>query len=476
MTVLKNFLWNISYQVFLLILPIVTIPYVSRVLGPTGIGINSYTNSIVQYFVLFGNLGITLYGNREVAYKRDRKKDLSQLFWELSFLRLFLTCVSMAIFLTMTYFSGEYRSVYLIQALLLIASALDIAWFFQGLELFRVTVVRSTLVKVISLILIFTFVKTKNDLGLYIFILAVSQLLGNLTLWPYLRKYVSWPDVRHLNFRTHLKPTITLFIPQVATQVYLQLNKTMLGAIVGVTAAGYYDNSDKIVKIILALVTASGTVLLPHIAHDYSNGNMKKISTSAYNTMHVIMVLAMPLASGLMAVAPLFTKIFFGPGFSPVATLMRIEAPVMIMVGIGTVIGVQYLLPTNQIRIYSNSYVIGAVLNIVLNIPLILILGARGAMIATIISESFVSIFQLFHVRHQLSLKSLFFENQKYFFASVVMGVTVSMFINLSLFGPIINLPLGIVIGVLSYTLVLLLLRPRVIVGMVSNFLKTQRR
>lgn len=130
MTVLKNFLWNISYQVFLLILPIVTIPYVSRVLGPTGIGINSYTNSIVQYFVLFGNLGITLYGNREVAYKRDRKKDLSQLFWELSFLRLFLTCVSMAIFLTMTYFSGEYRSVYLIQALLLIASALDIAWFF----------------------------------------------------------------------------------------------------------------------------------------------------------------------------------------------------------------------------------------------------------------------------------------------------------------------------------------------------------
>ena len=148
----------------------------------------------------------------------------------------------------------------------------------------------------------------------------------------------------------------------------------------------------------------------------------------------------------------------------------------MIMVGIGTVIGVQYLLPTNQIRIYSNSYVIGAVLNIVLNIPLILILGARGAMIATIISESFVSIFQLFHVRHQLSLKSLFFENQKYFFASVVMGVTVSMFINLSLFGPIINLSLGIVIGVLSYTLVLLLLRPRVIVGMVSNFLKTQRR
>ncbi|QPB57555.1 flippase [Lacticaseibacillus paracasei] len=475
MTVLKNFLWNISYQVFLLILPIVTIPYVSRVLGPTGIGINSYTNSIAQYFVLFGNLGITLYGNREVAYKRDKKKELSQLFWELSFLRFFLTFISMVIFLTMIYFTGEYQSFYLIQALLLIASALDIAWFFQGLELFRVTVVRSTLVKVVSLMLIFTFVKDKNDLGLYIFILAFSQLLGNLTLWPYLKKYISTPNIKHLNFKIHLKPTITLFIPQVATQVYLQLNKTMLGAIVGVTAAGYYDNSDKIVKIILALVTASGTVLLPHIAHDYSKGNMEKISKSAYNSMHVIMVLAMPLASGLIAVAPLFTKIFFGPGFSPVATLMRIEAPVMIMVGIGTAIGVQYLLPTNQIRIYSKSYVFGASLNVLLNIPLILLLGAKGAMIATIFSETFVSMFQLYHVRKQLSLRSLFFENQKYIFAAVIMGIAVNLFVNLNLLGPIVTLILGVLVGALSYTLVLLLLRPNVIIGMTSNFLKAHR-
>lgn len=475
MTVLKNFLWNISYQVFLLILPIVTIPYVSRVLGPTGIGINSYTNSIAQYFVLFGNLGITLYGNREVAYRRDKKKELSQLFWELSFLRFFLTFISMVIFLTMIYFTGEYQSFYLIQALLLIASALDIAWFFQGLELFRVTVVRSTLVKVVSLMLIFTFVKDKNDLGLYIFILAFSQLLGNLTLWPYLKKYISTPNIKHLNFKIHLKPTITLFIPQVATQVYLQLNKTMLGAIVGVTAAGYYDNSDKIVKIILALVTASGTVLLPHIAHDYSKGNMEKISKSAYNSMHVIMVLAMPLASGLIAVAPLFTKIFFGPGFSPVATLMRIEAPVMIMVGIGTAIGVQYLLPTNQIRIYSKSYVFGASLNVLLNIPLILLLGAKGAMIATIFSETFVSMFQLYHVRKQLSLRSLFFENQKYIFAAVIMGIAVNLFVNLNLLGPIVTLILGVLVGALSYTLVLLLLRPNVIIGMTSNFLKAHR-
>lgn len=475
MTVLKNFLWNISYQVFLLILPIVTIPYVSRVLGPTGIGINSYTNSIAQYFVLFGNLGITLYGNREVAYKRDKKKELSQLFWELSFLRFFLTFISMVIFLTMIYFTGEYQSFYLIQALLLIASALDIAWFFQGLELFRVTVVRSTLVKVVSLMLIFTFVKDKNDLGLYIFILAFSQLLGNLTLWPYLKKYISTPNIKHLNFKIHLKPTITLFIPQVATQVYLQLNKTMLGAIVGVTAAGYYDNSDKIVKIILALVTASGTVLLPHIAHDYSKGNMEKISKSAYNSMHVIMVLAMPLASGLIAVAPLFTKIFFGPGFSPVATLMRIEAPVMIMVGIGTAIGVQYLLPTNQIRIYSKSYVFGASLNVLLNIPLILLLGAKGAMIATIFSETFVSMFQLYHVRKQLSLRSLFFENQKYIFAAVIMGIAVNLFVNLNLLGPIVTLILGVLVGALSYTLVLLMLRPNVIIGMTSNFLKAHR-
>ncbi|WP_309215827.1 flippase [Lacticaseibacillus rhamnosus] len=470
MTVLKNFLWNISYQVLLLILPIITIPYVSRVLGPAGIGINSYTNSIVQYFILFGNLGITLYGNREVAYRRDKKEQLSQIFWELSILRFLLTFISASFFMIMIYFSGQYKPFYIIQSILLVASALDIAWFFQGLELFRVTVVRSTLVKIVSLILIFIFVRQKNDLGTYIFILAFSQLLGNLTLWPYLKKYVVFPDFKRLNLGRHVKPTVTLFVPQVATQVYLQLNKTMLGAIVGVTAAGFYDNSDKIVKIILALVTASGTVLLPHVAHDYSQGNLKKISNSVYSSIHVIMVLAMPLAAGLIAIAPLFTQIFFGPGFLPVATLMRIEAPVMIMVGIGTAIGVQFLLPTNQVKIYSTSYVLGAILNILLNIPLIWFLGSTGAMIATVLSETFVSLFQLFHVRHQLSIKSLFFENQKYLLASFGMGIFVSSFIKFTSFGPIVTLILSVISGVISYMFFLLLLKPRVILGMISKF------
>lgn len=147
----------------------------------------------------------------------------------------------------------------------------------------------------------------------------------------------------------------------------------------------------------------------------------------------------------------------------------------MIMVGIGTAIGVQYLLPTNQIRIYSKSYVFGASLNVLLNIPLILLLGAKGAMIATIFSETFVSMFQLYHVRKQLSLRSLFFENQKYIFAAVIMGIAVNLFVNLNLLGPIVTLILGVLVGALSYTLVLLLLRPNVIIGMTSNFLKAHR-
>ena len=456
-----------GYQVFILLLPILTIPYVSRVLGPTGIGINAFTNSIVQYFVLFGTLGMTMYGNREVAYQRDQPEGLSNLFWELSVLRFVTTTIATMVYLAFIFLSGEYQLFYLIQGLFLIANAVDISWFFQGLEEFRITVLRNTLVKIVSLVLIFVLIRTKDDLWLYILILSGSQVLGNLTLFPYLRRYISRPHWSNLTLKRHFRPTLEMFVPQIATQVYLQLNKTMLGALIGVQASGFYDNSDKIVKIILAVVTATGTVLLPHSAHSYSQGRYDIIEPSLDRSMHFILLLAFPLATGLAGVAPLFTHIFFGKGFSPVSDLLIIESIVIVLVGISNAVGVQYLLPTNQLKTFTTSVIFGALVNIFLNLPLILLFQSDGAMVATVLSELLVTVYQLIKVKQQIDVFKLFREVWKYAFSAFAMGILVRIFTMILPIQSIALLLLAVLWGGVVYFLILGLLRPHELMQMI---------
>lgn len=464
-----------GYQVFILLLPIVTIPYVSRVLGPTGIGINAFTNSIVQYFVLFGTLGLTMYGNREVAYQRDNPKKLSNLFWELTILRLGTTGIATLLYLGFILLSGQYQTFYLIQGLLLIATAVDVSWFFQGLEEFRITVLRNTLVKIISLILIFMLVRTRYDLWLYILILTGSQLLGNLTLVPYLRHYVVPPHWSDLKLSNHLAPTIQMFVPQIATQVYLQVNKTMLGAFVGVQASGFYDNSDKIVKILLAVVTATGTVLLPHTAHSFAQGKHDEVEGSLNASMHFILVIAFPMAAGLAGVAPIFTQIFFGKGFDPVSNLLVIESTVIVLIGVSNATGVQFLLPTNQLAPFTTSVILGALANMILNVPFILLWKSDGAMVATVLSELLVTSYQLVKVKDQVRVRFVFREVWKYFLASLIMGVSVRVCVSILDLSSLMALVGVIVYGALIYTIALLLLRPKVLLKMLSSFRKLYR-
>ena len=468
--VVNNLLWNMGYQVFVLLLPIITIPYVSRVLGPTGIGINAYTNSIVQYFVLFGTLGLTMYGNREIAYNRDDRQKMSNLFWELALLRLVTTSLAIIVYLVFILLVDQYQTFYLIQGLLLVATAVDMSWFFQGLEEFRITVLRNSLVKIVSLVLIFTLVKSRNDLWIYIFVLTGSQVLGNLTLFPYLKTYINKPIWKQLNLMKHLSPTIAMFVPQIATQIYLQVNKTMLGAFTGVQASGFYDNSDKIVKILLAVVTATGTVLLPHSAHSFASGRHDQVEKSLTRSMHFILVLACPMAAGLAGVAPVFTKVFFGADFWPVSSLLMIESVIIILVGISNATGVQYLLPTNQLVPFTTSVILGAIGNIILNIPLILLYGGNGAMVATVLSEFLVTGYQVYKIKGQLSLNGLFRETWKYLVAAVIMGCSVRIFVYTLSLSNVVGLLGAAMYGILVYSIGLLLLKPHVLIKMIVDF------
>jgi len=166
MKIVKNFLYNASYQVFVLLIPLITTPYLARVLGPTGVGINSYTNSIIQYFILFGSIGVNLYGNRQVAFVREDKKLLSATFFEIFLMRLMTIIIAYIMFVCFLLFLKQYQTYYLMQSISIIAAAFDISWFFMGMEDFAVTVLRNLLIKIVTLVSIFSFVKSKDDLAI----------------------------------------------------------------------------------------------------------------------------------------------------------------------------------------------------------------------------------------------------------------------------------------------------------------------
>lgn len=462
MKIVKNYLYNIGYQLFIIIIPLVTVPYISRVLGSDGVGINAYTNSIIQYFILFGSIGINLYGNRTIAYYRDDKEKMSQTFWEIAILRIISILISYIAFLVFLNIVSRYKQYYYYQSFLIIAAAFDISWFFMGIEDFKKTILRNTLVKIVSLGAIFTFVKTKNDVGVYILILSLSMLIGNLTLWTYMRKMVYLPNLKKISLKNHIKPSLSLFIPQIATQVYLVLNKTMLGSLVGVASAGYYENSDKIVKIILAIVTATGTVMLPRVANTFANGNNKKVREYLYKSFDFVSAICFPMALGLSAIAPKFSVWFLGDEFKVTGVLISVLSLVIIMIGWSNVLGTQYLLPTNQTKYYTASVVAGAIVNLVLNIPLILYFGVVGAVISTVISEFAVTIVQLYFVRRTLELRKLFFEKWKYILSAMCMFLIIRP-MNTYFAGNFLFFGMEAVIGILVYLMLLVILRAPII-------------
>ena len=271
-SIVRNYMYNLVYQILILILPLITTPYLSRVLGAEGIGIYGYTYSIVTYFVLFGSLGIALYGQREIAYVQDNPIKRKKVFLELILFRFATLAVAILVYCFIFLRGGQYHQYYFILLIELIAAGFDISWFFQGIEEFKKTVFRNVLVRVVSVTLVFVIVKTAEDLWKYILIYSVADLLGNLLLWIYLPKYLKGGKVGKLNLRIHMIPLLMLFIPQITTKVYNLLDTTMLGAIVpNKEETGYYEQAQKVIRLLITVVTSLGIVMIPRVANIYAN-------------------------------------------------------------------------------------------------------------------------------------------------------------------------------------------------------------
>ncbi|KAF0488637.1 oligosaccharide flippase family protein [Pediococcus acidilactici] len=462
MQVVKNYLYNAAYQVFILLVPLITTPYLARVLGPTGVGINAYTNSIIQYFILFGSIGVNLYGNRQIAYVRDDKDKLTKTFYEIFLMRVMTIILAYTAFLVFLMFTGSYHTYYFAQSVSIIAAAFDISWFFMGMENFGVTVLRNLIVKILTLISIFLFVKSYSDLYIYILILSLSLLIGNLTLFPNLGRYIGKVDFKKLRIWRHLKPSLVLFVPQIATQIYLVVNKTMLGSMTSVQSAGYFDQSDKMIKMVLAVVTATGTVMLPHVANAFMKGEVERTKEFLYNSFSFVTAMSVPMMFGIAAVARKFVPLFFTNRFSAVIPLMMVESVVILLIAWSNALGTQYLLPTNQNGSYTKSVILGAVVNIVVNVPLILLWGAFGATFSTVLSELAVTIYQLFAIREQINYHDLFTDTDKYLISGAIMFVIVFV-LDGTLANNWLMLILEVSVGTVAYAILLVIFKAKII-------------
>lgn len=469
-SIAKNYIYNVLYEILAIIIPLITTPYLSRVLHAENIGIYSYTISIVTYFILFGSLGIAMYGKREIAYLQNDIEKRSKTFFEIFILKFISLSISMMVFYFTFCMSGEYSFYYKILLLEVFANLVDISWYFQGIEEFKRTVTRNIIVKFISTISIFIFIKTQNDLWKYFLIYVLSTLLGNLSLWLYIPKYVIKIKTNELSIKKHLKPTIMLFIPQIATQVYTVLDKTMIGSIISdKSEVGFYEQAQKIIKLLLTLATSFGTVMMPRIASTFVNGTKDQIKKYLNNSFAFVTMISFPLMFGMISISSKFVPIFYGNGFEKVDILLCIISPIIVLIGLSNVIGVQYLLPTKQQNKYTLSVIVGAVVNFILNIILIKKYASIGASIATVLAELCVTMVQILLVRKQIKLKDIIKLSYKYFIASLIMffiSLTIGNYMNNNVLCIIIQ----IVISALLFFAILFVLKDKFFIDILDKY------
>lgn len=477
---IKNYIYNTMYQILVLIAPLITTPYVSRVLGVTNIGIFNYAQSIASYFVLVGAVGTSLYGQREMAYLQDKPEERTKAFWEIEIFRIAAVVICTLVFSVVFYSFGTYPDIYLILSGEVFATAFDISWLFMGMENFRLTVIRNAIIKIFGVLCVFLFVKSSNDLAIYTLCMTLPILIGNISLWFGLCKYLVKTNERFtellIGIKNRIRPIVSLFIPQIAADVYLVLDKTMIGLLAtDIDQVGYYSQAQKIVKIALMIVTSLGTVMLPAMSASFAKGDHEGIKKSIKVAFRFIYMLSYALLFGLCAISPWFVPIFFGEGYDLVSPLMITISPILVIIATSNVIGKQYLLPTNQQKVFTISIVAGAGVNFFLNLILIHYFNAIGASIATVLAELTVTMVQCGYVRGELPLQECLLSGIHYLIFGVIMfGIVRTVGYLLPISG-VMLIAVMVATGVFVYVVELLITKdPMVKMGL--DFMKDKRQ
>ena len=451
----KNFLYNTMFTVLNLLFPIITLPYVSRIIGAEGIGKVNFSNSIVNYFLIIASLGIPLYGVREIAKVRKDRKKLSQAFSEIfivNFLSTILCIVSYYLMVSnLVYFSKE-KLLFLTVGINLFLNIFNLDWFYQGLEEYKYITIRSVIIKSISIIILFIFVRTREDYIKYALINIIAISGNNLINMVNIRRFTSF-TLKGLNIKKRIRPILVLLSIQVSVNIYINLGTTMCGILADEVSVGYYSNAVKINKIIVTVVTSISTILLPRLSFYIENNEVDRFNEIVSNVFKIIIFAGIPASIGMLFVSENIVNIMFGAEFMPAIKTMQILSPLIPILAIGNLFGTQVLMPIGEEKKLLASVVAGSIVNFTLNMILIPIYRENGAALATVTAELIVMIIQ---VRYALKFVKVKIEKKDLsaiIFSNLVMIICL-VIIKLYIKGVFLNL----IVSVLSAGIIYLLI------------------
>ncbi len=450
----KNIMYNLIFRLVFMLSPLITSPYLSRVLGAEMLGVHSSSYAFATYFLIFALLGVTDYGNKSIAQVRGDKEAMSNRFWQIYYLQILLSVVFLSAYLfTILFIVKDNFYIRLIMSLYVFSSFFEINWFAFGVGEFKLTSIRNVVIRVLIVICIFLFVKSSNDLWIYSMIIVLGNIVSLIVTIPILKKYISFRKPQIKEIFKHLKPNLIYFLPVIATTIYTQMDKVMLGFWSTNSEVGYYQNAENIVMLPLFITTAVITVLMPYSSNLYAQGKIEESKELLNKTLKYTSILNIAFAFGIASISPIFVPWYLGQGYERSAELIIILSPMIFFSGFSSIIRYQLLIPDSRDKSFVFSILFGAIINLILNCILIPYYSANGAAIATVVAYLSVLIIQLI-----LTIRDIkYYKILLYIIPFILIGIAMFFFVSF-IYKQINNVIISIILSVFAGALLYLFL------------------
>ncbi len=453
-----NFIMNVILTLSSIVFPLITFPYVSRILLAEGTGKVAFALSVVLYFNMFSKLGIPVYGIRECARVRDDKEKLTMVYQELLLISLIMSAVTYLVLAGSVYFIPKLRSekeLYIVLGSLIWLETIGVEWLYKGLEQYTYIAVRSVIFKAIGIAAMFVMVTKRSDYVRYAIVMIIASYLSYVLNFINVRKYVFVKPLGNYDFSRHLKSIMIFFAMSCATTIYTNLDSVMLGFMTSDDQVGLYYAATRVKYLLVCVVTSLGAVLLPRLSWYIEQHKKEEFEKMCKKAMNLIFLSALPLMTYFMLFSKTVLLILSGTGFLSAGSSMRIIMPTLLLIGITNVLGIQVLVPTGREKYVLYSEIAGAVTDLILNALLIPVYKADGAAIGTLVAEAVVLLVQVWALRKDVVI---FFSGIQYF--RIVIPTVVSAAVTYFLVGPMdLSEPVRLCFsGLLFFTLYIILL------------------
>lgn len=467
----KNFILYYLYQASILLSTFIITPYISKTLGSENLGIYSFTFSIANLLYVIAELGTSTYAVKVIAINKDNKLNLSKAFLEIELMTVYTTVICVLIYIIFSSFQTKYFIYFILWLFFLISAAFDITWFYAGIERFDEIFIKNIILRVLGVISVFLFVKNKNSLSIYIVIHSCMYLVPFALMWTSLPKYISIKNVQVsiTNIVNHLKESFVYFIPTIASSLYMIIDKSMLGFMIDdKRESGYYEMASEVMifgKTLTAIVISH--IFQPKASYSYNIGDKESIKKFIYLSSDFTLFLSIGMIFGIFSVSHIFVPVFFGLDFLPVEFLLKIMSPLLIITSIAYILEYEYLMPASKGK-NINIYVgLGAIINIILNLFFIYYMRSTGAVIASIITETFILVCFFINSDNIVNLYKIIKLSFKKIISGIIMSLIILLFNNIAkligLNNQIILLIADILIGIFMYVLSEIILRDNII-------------